>query len=386
MPISAEAWVLHAGNGASPPEHGHLHREKLEISNVKGDEVLVEPLYGCWEANMTHALQRQPVDVCRMRGEPRVVLGNGAVLRVLQIGKDVRTLKPGDLTLFMGLVQKDRWGYPIKLVGYDAPHTIGCLATRLKAREDWLIRIPSDTRHDLARWAAFQVRYITAWANWQLAYGTYRLLVHEDEMPNLDVWGWGGGTTFAELDLARRHGHRAVMLSGHPRRLEQIRAAGITPLDRRRFGALDFYENDPRQKDRAWRDAYNANEKAFLAEVKEQTGGDGAQIFVDMIGEPVHRVTIKALARQGVITTAGWKLGMNLRLVRAIACINRHQFVHTHYARRPQAEQAIAYGEANDWMPPIDDRIYEYDEIPQLAADYEANELGLFTCFRINPE
>ena len=35
------------------------------------------------------------------------------------------------------------------------------------------------------------------------------------------VWGWGGGTTFAELDLARRHGCHTVMLSGHDGRLEQ---------------------------------------------------------------------------------------------------------------------------------------------------------------------
>ncbi|GAB4534177.1 MAG: zinc-binding dehydrogenase [Haliangiales bacterium] len=386
MPITAEAWFIHAGDGSTPPTRAELRREKLEIPDLEGDEVLVEPLYGCWEANMSHALHRKPVDICRMRGEPRVVVGNGSIVRVLKSADGASTLKPGDLAVVTGLVQTDRWGYPIKLFGYDAPQTVGCLAKRFKAREGWLFKIPSDTRHRLAQWAAFPVRYISAWANWQVAYGAYRLLVHEDEMPVLNVWGWGGGTTFAELDLARRHGHRAVMMSGHAQRLEQIRTAGMIPLDRREFGSLDFYERDIKQKDRASLDAYKANEKSFLTQVKELTRGDGVQIFVDMIGEPVQRVTLKALGRQGIITTAGWKQGMNLRLVRASACINRHQFIHTHFARHRQVEQAVAYAEASDWMPPISDRIYEYDEIPQLAADYDAGELGMFTCFRINPE
>jgi len=42
-------------------------------------ELLVRPIYGCWEGNMGHALASVPVDICQLRGEAGVVLGNAGV-------------------------------------------------------------------------------------------------------------------------------------------------------------------------------------------------------------------------------------------------------------------------------------------------------------------
>ena len=40
---------------------------------------------------------------------------------------------------------------------------------------------------------------MTAWSNWELAYGTLRLLLNENDLPHPQVWGWGGGVTLGEL-------------------------------------------------------------------------------------------------------------------------------------------------------------------------------------------
>jgi NADPH:quinone reductase-like Zn-dependent oxidoreductase len=227
------------------------------------------------------------------------------------------------------------------------------------------------------------VRYVTAWSNWEVARGTFRLLVGDDELPALQVWGWGGGTTLAELQLAKLEGNHAVMLSGDDGRLAEIRGAGVTAIDRRGFGEL-AYDEERYRTDPAYKRRYVEAERAFLREVEARTGGQMVQIFVDMIGTPVYRASLRALSRQGVITTAGWKEGMELRVLRAAECINRRQHIFTHGARRSQGKKAIAFAEAHGWMPDIVDRVYTFDEIPLLAEEYRAGRTGLFPVFSIN--
>ena len=334
---------------------------------------------------MEHALSRRPIDICRARGEERVIIGNAGVVRVAAVGADVRDLRPGQNAVVFSSSVIDRFGYPARMLAYDAPNTMGCLATRIKLKARELVPVPEGTRHSLAQWAAFSVRYITAWSNWELAFGTFRLLVGEEEFPDPHVWGWGGGTTLAELDLARRQGCRTVMISGNDARLEQIRRTGVTALDRRAFSEILFDEKRYAE-DGAFRRAYMQAERAFLNEVAERTQGENVQVFVDYIGSPLFRATSKALGREGVITTAGWKEGMTLTYLRSVECIGRHQFIHTHYARYRQALAAVAYGEEHGWMPEIDERIYRFDEVSELAAAFGRGETGYFPIYSVNEE
>lgn len=207
-----------------------------------------------------------------------------------------------------------------------------------------------------------------------------------DEWPAPHVWAWGGGVSLAELDLARRHGSRTVMLSGSDHHLSTITAMGIRTLDRRCFGGELSCDEERYPRDAAYRARYKEVEQRFLAAVRHETGGEMVQIFLDYVGGPVYRLTLRALSREGVIATAGWKEGMEMRHLRAKECIERHQHVYTHYARYAQGVAAVRYGEENGWMPRVDDRIYSFDEIPELADDYEAMRTGYFPCFAVNPE
>jgi NADPH:quinone reductase-like Zn-dependent oxidoreductase len=385
MSRKVDAWVLHAGDGKRPVRT-QLVRETIELPALGDHGVRAQPLYGTWEGNMGHALNRKPVDICVQRGEPKVVIGNAGVVKILEVGRKVKSVEPGQNAIIFCTGVEDRWGYPVKIMAYDAPGTMGCLAKEMVLTDRQVIPLPENTRHSLPQWSAFSLRYVTAWSNWELAHGVFRLLLSKDEYASPNVWGWGGGVTYAELDLARRHGARAVMLSGNTRHLEKIQRLGITTVDRRTFGELVY--NDARYKsDLTYREEYRKREDAFIDEVKRRTHGEMVQIFLDYVGSPVYRATLRALSREGVIATAGWKEGMEIWHLRAKECIERHQHIYTHYARYDQGVRAVAYAETNDWMPEIDEKaIYSFDEIPQLAEDYEAGKTSIFPCFSVNPD
>ena len=57
--------------------------------------------------------ERRPVDVCKLRGEERIVLGNCGVVRVLKAGSEAQHLKEGTLCLLLGNAVADRYGYMI---------------------------------------------------------------------------------------------------------------------------------------------------------------------------------------------------------------------------------------------------------------------------------
>src|SRR5262249_42567873 len=87
------------------------------------------------------------------------------------------------------------------------------------------------------------------------------------ELPKLNVCGWGGGTTFAELYSSHRYGHQPMMLSSDARRLSLIEQWGLTPLDRSRFLAL-AYDEVHYQNDSIYGQEYLHAEEAFFQELK----------------------------------------------------------------------------------------------------------------------
>jgi NADPH:quinone reductase-like Zn-dependent oxidoreductase len=382
MALTTEAWVLHPGPGADGV-HADLRREAFEFSAPTEEEALVRPLFGCWEGNMGHAIERKPVDLCLQRKEPKVVMGNAGVVEVLSVGSRVTTVKPGDKAIVFCNGIWDEFGYPKRIFGFDAPGTIGVLARQTKLHQHQLIPIPAENRYDLKRWAAFSLRYVTAWSNWRLAFGMLRLQLNENELPEPFVFGWGGGVTLAELHLARLQGCRTYQISTEERR-EAAEKLGIHGIDRTRFPHLN-YDEERYKTDKEFRERYKASEELFLDEVRRLTEGRGVHIFLDYVGSPVIRATLKALSREGVVATAGWKEGMQLWFLRAIECIERHQFVHTHYARYSEGVQAVRFALANEWLPEVDERVYSFDEIPQLATDYLGGDFTYFPIFEVNP-
>src|SRR4029077_1246555 len=376
--VTTEAWVLSEGTPGAAGAHlvaSVLKKEIFEFPEITQDEVLVEPIFGAWEGNMNHALRQSPVDICQQRREPKVVLGNSGVVRVLKTGSAVRSVAQGDCCLLFCNAVPDLHGYPTKIFAYDAPHTVGLLAKQTKVKEFQLIPIPARSKHSLQQWAAFSLRYVTAWANWKVAHACWRALSGDEDPARTYVWGWGGGVAFAELQLAKFFGCRSTMIASTELRLERIRAAGLTAVDRREFSNLAF--NSARYAtDQSYRKSYLNTERLFLNRVRAVTEGRGVSIFVDFIGSPVYRASLTALGRPGVLTTAGWKEGMKLSSVRALECMNWHIHVNTHYARYIDGCEAVDFAEKHDWIPMLTERVYGWDEIANLAEDYDAGRIS----------
>jgi NADPH:quinone reductase-like Zn-dependent oxidoreductase len=354
--VTTDAWVLHRGD--EPGRSGRLTLEEFEFPTPGEHEVLARPLYGAWEGNMDHALRRSPIDVCELRGEDRVVLGNAGVVEVIDVGMSVSTVRPGDIGIVFCNGVWDEHGYPIRILGYDAPGTMGVLARRMKLHEKQLVVIERDNNFSLAQWAAFSLRYVTAWANWQVAWGCFRAQLPEVPASDVHVWGWGGGVALAELVLAQKYGCRTAMVASTPKRLAQLRSLGISPVDRSEFRESHF-------------------ERDFLDAVQDYTDGRGVSIFVDNLG--VHpNATLKALGREGVITTSGWKFQTRFPIQRAMECQSRHLHVFTHYARHAEGQAAVAFALENGWLPPLDGHVYAWEEIPRLAEEYAAGRIDSY--------
>lgn len=229
---------------APPGQPGEFRRDCYSFSDITDEEVLTEPLYGCWEGNMSHAISRDPIDICRQRREEKVVLGNAGVVRVIRVGSQVTTVKEGDLAIMAPIGSTDRFGYVTK---------------------------------------------------------------------------------------------------------------------------------------------YLANETAFLKAIRAKTDDLGVSIFIDNIGRPVFRATLRALAREGVLATVGWKRGRELTINRAAECVSRHIHVFTHGASYAEGRAAMDYGEEHGWMPPVSDEIYGWDRVDVLANDYAADRVRTyFPLFEIN--
>ena len=359
--IATEAYVLCADD-----ERAELSKRTFTFADISDHEVIAKPVYGCMEGNMLHAVQRDPIDICRQRGEDSVVIGNAGVVIAERIGAQVRGINEGDACIVFGNGVADEQGYPKQIVGYDAPGTMGVLAKTTKLHENSLIPIPRGTAFSLQQWAAFSLRYISAWANWRVAYQCWKSQMTDVPPQETIVCGWGGGVSFAQLALAKRLGCQVMMICSHPERLELLRREGIDAIDRRQFSDEDF-------------------EQGILDAIDERTSGNGVSIFIDNIGTPVHRITLKALARQGVMTTCGWKCGMRTPIARAIECLSRHIHVHTHYARYREGLDAMEFAEANHWIPEPEQRVWGWDEIPSLFDEYaQGNVATYFPIFSVN--
>jgi NADPH:quinone reductase-like Zn-dependent oxidoreductase len=374
--VTTQAWVLHQG----PIRPGELVLEDFELPEPRPEDVLVEPMLGAWEANITHALDRSPVDICTQRGEDRVVLGNAGIVRVVDgRGTD---LSPGDVCFFLCGGQLDDFGYIRFVQAYDCPGTVGVLAGTLYQPRRLLFPVPNDDSYTLEQWAPY-ARYWTAWDNWQVAYRCWKSQMYRREIRDPLVFAWGGGVALAELQLAQREGFRTAMTASTDDRLERIRRRGIVAIDRREFPDLHL-DLTLIASDSDYRHRYKLAERAFLARIMELSDGYGASILIDNIGEPVARASMRALGRQGVLSTVGWKGGMQQSTLRALECINRHIFVHTHACRYPDVALIVDYQRATGFLPFADEPedVYTWSSVPQLAKDYAAGATqGFFPLF-----
>jgi hypothetical protein len=188
------------------------------------------------------------------------------------------------------------------------------------------------------------------------------------------------------VQLGQHFGCPASLVASTDYRISLLRELGIAPIDRREFPDLAFDEQRF-ESDREYRSRYLRSEKAFITAIERVTNGRFASIFIDNIGAPVFRATLRALGRLGIVTTSGWKHGKGLSYDRTAATVGRHVFLHVHGCRRSEGLRSVEFAEAHGWLPPEPpaSEVYCWEDIPQLAADYAAGKIQSYApVFEIN--
>jgi NADPH:quinone reductase-like Zn-dependent oxidoreductase len=245
----------------------------VRIHEDGGPEVLVyedapDPVPGDGEALVElRAASLNHLDLWIRKGlpsvpKPRILGADGAGIRA-DTGERV-VINPGI----------DHGDGRITVVGehFDGTHT-----ELVVVPEENLYPLPDELSFEEA--AAFPLVFETA----------YRMLVTRAglrEGETVFVWGIGGGVSTAALAIAKALGARVIVTSSSEPKLERARELGAD-------GTIDHAHGDVK------------------AAVKELTGGRGADVVVEHVGEATWRTSLDVAAQGGRVVVCGATSGPN---------------------------------------------------------------------------
>ncbi|WP_017595421.1 NAD(P)H-quinone oxidoreductase [Nocardiopsis potens] len=199
--------------------------------------------------------------------------------------------------------------------------TGGGYAERVAVPAGQLLRIPEGV--DPAEAAALPEVAATVWSN---VFMTGRLKAGE----TLLVHGGGSGIGTFAIQLARAFGARVVTTAGSAEKLRRCLELGAD-------AAIDYRTED------------------FPARVKEETGGAGADVVLDIMGASYLDPNLRSLAVGGRIVVIGLMGGRKAELDLGRMLVKRLSVHATTLRSRPAAEKAgIVAGVAEHVWPLVD--------------------------------
>jgi NADPH:quinone reductase-like Zn-dependent oxidoreductase len=196
--------------------------------------------------------------------KPRILGADGAGV-VAALGAGVDSFAIGDrVVVNPGIVHDGR----ITVIG---EHTEGtyCELKALPAAQLY----PLDYSLSFEEGAAFPLTFETA----------YRMLVAKASLREGEwvlIWGIGGGVALAAFELCRALGARTIVTSSSREKLERARELGADV-------AVSHADDD------------------VVAAVKEATGGHGADVVVETVGEATWERSLGAAAQEGRVVVCG---------------------------------------------------------------------------------
>jgi len=174
------------------------------------------------------------------------------------------------------------------------------------------------------------------------------------------ITGASAGAGVAGIQIAQVIGAKTIGTSGSAQKLEKLKAAGL----------------DVGIKTRA---------PDFAAKVREATGGNGADVAMNLVGGTYFPEILRSLARRGRVAIVGYVDGshhaeIDLNAVHA----NRFEIFGISNSKAKPEERAEAkrnferdilrvYNERR--MVPLVDRVFAFDELPAAKAHMEANAM-----------
>ena len=170
--------------------------------------------------------------------------------------------------------------------GVEAPDgTIHVIGEHGDGTNAQLIAVPETNVHPIPDGLSFEEA-----AAFPLVFETaYRMLVTRAGLREGEwvfLWGIGSGVSTAGLAIAKALGARTIVTSSSDAKLERARELGADV-------------------------AVNHSTDDVKAAVEEATGGHGADVVVEHVGEATWRASLDVAARQGRITVCGATTGPN---------------------------------------------------------------------------
>lgn len=339
--------------------------DELELAEVKPTDVKIRILVVSAEHNIAHAALADTVNIADMRGG-KIYPGNSAVGEVVEVGRDVKRFKLGDIVVTHCNGAPDLEGYPLRIWAYDQPGSVGWYAEEAVVGDWQLVHAPLDCGLNLWEIAALPLRAPTAYHLWRRAEGIFRLKVPQERRGTMNVLAFGGGVSELFLMLAKHRGHNAYFCSGSAPRRAALEKQGIVGIDQKQFNRF----------------AERSDVKAFNKEVKSITGGESMHIVCDMLRGPVFPAGIAAAARHGVNISAGWQLSTVISYNSAGASTKQLTLDHTHYETLAGIEAATSlYGSV--FKPTIHDEIYSFEDLPRAMVEMQANQQSGIPIIRV---
>jgi NADPH:quinone reductase len=214
--------------------------------------------------------------------------------------------------------------------------------------------VPMPARLNFEQAAAIPASFITAY---EMLYPPYGKL-------KTDEWvlivGASSGVGVASIQTAKMIGAHTIGTSGSVEKLTKLKAIGLdVPIATR-----------------------SAN---FAEQVKEATGGKGADLIVNLVGGSVFAECVSCLARRGRLAVVGYVDGvLKAEIDLAAVHVNRHEIFGISHAKLTAEERAQAVRSftrdvlpaiADGHITPLIDRVFAFDELPAAKAWMESNAM-----------
>ena len=266
-----------------------------------------------------------------VHGGPEKIGGTEAAGVVHAVGEGVTMVRPGDRVF--GRVR-------------------GGFAEYVAMEAQQIIPLPACLTFEQG--AAVPISYITAY---EMLYPPYGKLKAGEW---LLVTGASAGAGVASIQIAKVLGAKTIGTSGSAEKLAKLKAIGL--------------------------DVAIATRGAdFAAKVKEATGGNGADVIVNLVGGTQFAECLRCLARHGRLAVVGYVDGsLKAEIDLSAVHVNRFEIFGISNAKLTQDERAAATrGFVRDVVPaladgrivPVIDRVFAFDELPAAKARMESSAM-----------